>query len=206
MKTFVYGFRNFRVQIIVYIHKYTLFNFKYICRPDRCMQISKYLIRVFQQFLHHDYSCHHDYASRSWGHLLDMLYPGLTSITDLALKLSLICEKAFANRLFPPSHMCQFLEFRAGSANLTRSLLQAGFDGSGFDWSLSEAHNCLCRNDLKLWMDMLMSVCRDGLVWLGPPCSLLSFYAGASQTELVSIIIWATKPVHLYRSEIHTCP
>ena len=135
------------------------------------MQISGHLISVFQQFLHHDNSRHHGYASRSWGHLLDMLYPGLTSVTDLALKLSLVCERAFANRLSPPGHMCQFLEFWAGSANLTRSLLQAGFHGFGFDWSLSEAHNCLCRNGLKLWIDMLMSVSRDGLVWLGPPCS-----------------------------------
>ena len=125
---------------------------------------------MFQQFLEHDKSWF-SHASRGWPHLLDSLYPGLQSIPDLAQKLACVTERTFANRENPTGRLPDFLEFWCGAGNLTRSLLESGLHGFGFDINMSSAHDCLCRQGLRLWLNMLASVRQHGLIWLGPPCS-----------------------------------
>ena len=53
----------------------------------------------------------------------------------------------------------------------SKEMIKAGFDGAGFDIIHSRMHSCLDTCGLRLWMDMLMSICEHCLCWLGPPCS-----------------------------------
>eukprot|EP00438_Fugacium_kawagutii_P002805 Skav214091 [mRNA] locus=scaffold1185:976:1692:+ [translate_table: standard] len=67
--------------------------------------------------------------------------------------------------------MHQFVEYWAGTGNLTRALLDRGWLGRALDIDLCQEHDCLTMDGLRLWLDLLMSVVEHGLVWMGPPCS-----------------------------------
>ena len=41
--------------------------------------------------------------------------------------------------------------------------------------STCQAHDCLCCQGLRLWLNMLASVRQRGLIWLEPPCSSFVF-------------------------------
>ena len=128
-------------------------------------------METFSQFLAHDLHVSGGNAIKMWPPLLDSLYPCLRPVTDLSMKLSLLCQRAFANRLQCSHHLHHFVEYWCGKANLTKEMIKAGFEGGGFDIIHSHMHSCLDTCGLRLWMDMLMSICEHGLCWLGPPCS-----------------------------------
>ena len=140
--------------------------------PCRCPQVSDFLLDTFSRFLEHDEQVSHGNARKVWPSLLDSMYPCLKGY-HLVIKLSLICQRAFSNRLDTTLNNCrkQFLELWCGVGNLSRELLRAGFAGGALDIVHSEMHNCLNSCGLRLWIDLLMSLDENGLLWLGPPCS-----------------------------------
>ena len=133
--------------------------------------MSSFLVETFSNFLAHDRQVSGGNATKMWAPLLDSLYPCLRSVPDLATKLSYICQRAFANRLQSSQPLLHFVEYWCGTANLTKEMIKAGFEGAGFDIIHSHMHSCLDICGLRLWMDMLMGMCEHGLCWLGPPCS-----------------------------------
>ena len=127
-----------------------------------------FLVDTFSRFLAHDLQVSGGNATKMWAPLL---YPCLRSVPDLATQLSYICQRAFANRLQGSKPLRHFVEYWCGTANVTKEMIKAGFEGAGFDIIHSHMHSCLDICGLRLWMDMLMSICGHGLCWLGPPCS-----------------------------------
>ena len=103
--------------------------------------MSLFLVETFSRFLAHDLHVSGGNAIKMWPPLLDLLYPCLRPVTDLAMKLSLLCQHAFANRLQCSHHLHHFVEYWCGAANLTKEMIKAGFEGAGFDIIHSHMHS-----------------------------------------------------------------
>ena len=140
-------------------------------------------VRAFLQF---DYNHYGGMALQMWPGLLRMCFPEFngSSLEDMMVD---IVGTAFFLReehfLFsngwlsstesgfePGFQLFDFIEFFAGSANLTRELLKK-FHGCAFDILFEEGHDVLSSDGLKLWIESLCLTRDRALVWIATTCS-----------------------------------
>ena len=117
--------------------------------------------------------------SEQWPIMLGLAYPELQglSLCDMILK---VVHRAFQNRshgdpeaLGPHGFngLMDFIEFCAGSANLSKQLILRGYRGCSFDVLYSGDHDMMSAQGLRLYIDAIVSCVTNSLQWWGTKCS-----------------------------------
>ena len=162
-------------------------------------------METFSRFLAHDLHVSGGNAIKMWPPLLDSLYPCLRPVADLAMKLSLLCQRAFANRLQCSHHLHHFVEYWCGAANLTKEMIKAGFEGTGFDIIHSHMHSCLDTCGLRLWWICSWAYVNMVFVGLDHLVLHLSYYVWRKAKGMAGTSGGETPRGHLSGLAIATC-
>ena len=124
---------------------------------------------IVERFLVVDEAVGGGRAAQMWPGILHKCFESLRG-QNLVMTLVKIIMRGYRNQM-TNSNLHHFCECFAGVGNLTRELLRAGYEGSGFDNVYSESQNLLESSGLQLVLNCLTSLRRRGLLWLGTPCS-----------------------------------
>ena len=124
---------------------------------------------TIRQFLKLDVAKHSGRAVLLWPTLLRAAYPNFqdTQLEDMLLMLVLRC---FWLR---ETGRCKlhFIEYFAGSAQLTLQCLLKGFRGLAFDSAYHCDHDCVASQGLRLWIDSMSQTVEESMEWFGTKCS-----------------------------------
>lgn len=126
---------------------------------------------LVDRFLYVDSVYNEGEACKRWPQILSCCYDESFHNLSLTRMLAKLIFRGIMNQENPGA--CQdFIEVFAGQANLTRELLRSGKSGSAFDITFeAHDHNVETSSGLKLILDALTCVCRDGLAWVACECS-----------------------------------
>ena len=168
--------------------------------------MSSFLVDTFAQFLAHDLHVSGGNASKMWPPLLDSLYPCLRPVTDLATKLSLLCQRAFANRLQCSHHLHHFVEYWCGAANFfprrwsKQALMEQGLTSSIHVCTVVSTHVGVVSGWICSWAYVnIVFVGLDHLVLH------LSYYVWRKVKGMTGISGGETQREHLSGLAIATC-
>lgn len=136
--------------------------------PMESETVQRYFM-IVEEFLQYDSLVNDGRAARLWPFVLSKCFESLHG-ENLPMMLVKVIMRGCRNRM-SGSNLDDFCECFSGVGNLTRELLRAGFSGSGFDSCNSENQNILDSSGLELMLNCLTALRRQGLLWLGTPCS-----------------------------------
>lgn len=131
-------------------------------------------------FLSFDAQHHGGMAGAMWPDLMKMCYPEFSgSNWSLPAMLTALVDRCCFNRQVHQGQsssvssapLFQFLEFFAGSANLSRELLRNGLEGAAFDVLFRPEHDALTSSGCRLFADAIVSSAESCLAWFGTKCS-----------------------------------
>ena len=131
--------------------------------------IVQHYFGIVERFLVVDEAVGGGRAAQMWPGILHKCFESLRG-QNLVMTLVKIIMRGYRNQM-TNSNLHHFCECFAGVGNLTRELLRAGYEGSGFDNVYSESQNLLESSGLQLVLNCLTSLRCRGLLWLGTPCS-----------------------------------
>lgn len=107
-----------------------------------------------------------------WSDLMHMCFPEFGTSTCLENMLAMLVDRAmFLREHNSSARLFQFLEFFAGSGNLSRELLARGFHGAAFDSLFCPDHDVLCSKGMRLYIDAIVSSASKCLAWFAVQCS-----------------------------------
>lgn len=130
-----------------------------------------YYDQMINRFLQCDAAMNNCRAAKLWPGILGLCYPAIATM-NLCQKLLCVILRGVRNQHQTLNRLKDFCEVFSGAGRLSMELLRAGFDGSAFDIVYSSSdQNALDSAGFSLFMDALCSLKKNGLLWLGTPCS-----------------------------------
>lgn len=126
------------------------------------------LVHLVQDFLKGDQELNNGRAARIWPELLQQSYPCLAGGT----LVHMICQMVLRSHRNQAEHqgaqggLQDFMEVFCGKANLTKEMMRGGFHGSAYDIQNLPDHDVLESGGLRLMLDSLSMIARNGLVWI----------------------------------------
>ena len=130
-----------------------------------------YFAGLIELFLECDSVVNAGRAALIWPLILQSCFPHeMAELSDLKSMMLCLIMRGYRNQQ-QCCHHFDFCEVFAGSGNLTKELLRGGYSGTAFDYCYTSEHNLLEAKPLALLLNCITSLKKNGLAWLGTPCS-----------------------------------
>ena len=140
-------------------------------QSDVDLKVTRQLQARIDAFLVYDLMHYKEVVAQAWTSILAATYPWVEEQGWLLREVLLaLCLRVLHHRALGNSCL-DFIEYYAGSGELSRAAIGHGLCGLAFDVMYSPDHDALTPEGLRLYLAALAGTKPGALIWHGTPCS-----------------------------------